>query len=55
MIYGGDSLFSFSVGQGNQPSKFTIGGYDIEKYGQPGSQLQWHNLTGTKYWSIELT
>jgi hypothetical protein len=36
MIYGGDSLFSFSVGQGNQVSKFTIGGYDLSKYGRAG-------------------
>ena len=34
MIYGSDSqAFSFSVGAGQAISKFTIGGYDIQKYG----------------------
>ena len=47
--------FSMSIGSVTQVSKMTIGGFDINKFGQPNSTMRWHNLTSSRYWSISMT
>ncbi len=47
-----EQLFSIQVGDFQEPSFITIGGYDTERYAK--EDLQWHNLTNDLYWTIEM-
>ena len=45
-----NQLFSIQVGDYNEPSYITIGGYNVSRYAK--EELQWHNLTNDMYWTI---
>lgn len=41
------------MGQGNDKSKATFGGYDVERFGR--GEMYWHNLVNYDYWTLNLT
>jgi len=43
-------MFSFHVGSGNQQSKVTIGGYDLDRFAK--GKMHWHSLVNDRYWSL---
>lgn len=47
-----EKVFSIQVGDLYEPSKITIGGYDVEKYAK--ENITWHNLTNKRYWTIDM-
>ena len=49
-------IFSMSISEGNQVSKLTFGGYDLNLYAEPRSTLHWHSLvSGSRYWAMTMT
>ena len=42
--------FSFQIGDGNELSYVTMGGYDAEKYAR--GPLVWHDLVDDNYWTL---
>lgn len=49
-----ESVFSFQIGDLDEKSVVTIGGYDVEKYARENETLQWHNLTNKFWWTLKL-
>ena len=47
------SVFSMLIGDQDEESKATFGGYNASKYGD--GSIQWHNLTSTHYWMLNFT
>jgi hypothetical protein len=45
-------VFSIQVGDHEEASKITIGGYDAEKYAK--ENITWHNLANKLYWTIDM-
>ena len=40
----------------NQPSKMTLGGYDLEEFAVPGQNLTFHKIAPDSfYWKVKLT
>ena len=48
-------MFSLSLGSTNEPSYFTAGGYDADKFGK-GSEynVTWNPVTDTTYWTLKM-
>ncbi len=46
-------VFSFSVGDGDEISKVTFGGYDLENYGR--GDIYWHSLLNEDFWSLSIS
>ena len=49
-----ENVFSFQIGDLEEKSMVTIGGYDVEKYAREDETLQWHNLTNQFWWTLKL-
>lgn len=47
-----EKAFSIQVGDGDEPSRITIGGYDSEKYAK--ENITWHALANELYWTINM-
>lgn len=47
-----EKVFSIQVGDMDETSKITIGGYDTEKYAK--GDLHWHNLKNELYWTLHM-
>jgi hypothetical protein len=47
-----EQVFSIQVGDHEEASKITIGGYDAEKYAK--ENITWHNLANKLYWTIDM-
>ena len=47
-----EKVFSIQVGNNDEQSKITIGGYDTEKYAK--ENITWHNLANEVYWTIDM-
>ncbi len=48
------NVFSFQVGDDDEKSTVTIGGFNVPKYARHGSTLKWHNLTNPFWWTVNL-
>jgi hypothetical protein len=50
------AIFSLMVGIGrNQPSKMTLGGYDMKEFAVPGQNLKFHKIVPDSfYWMVSL-
>jgi len=51
-----EKVFSIWVNQKeHNESRATYGGYDMEKYAHPDSELEWHNINHTNdFWQLEI-
>lgn len=47
-----EKIFSIQVGDFEEPSKITIGGYDTEKYAK--ENITWHSLANDLYWTLNI-
>ena len=49
------AVFSMFIQTGDAANAITLGGFDTDKYGAPGSELQWHDTTRPGMWMLDLT
>lgn len=51
------AVFSMFINSGDEQNKLTLGGYNTEKFGMPGSNLNWHELSspGKSSWITSLS
>lgn len=47
-----EKVFSIQVGDQNEASIITIGGYDSDKYAK--ENVTWHDLANKLYWTIDM-
>jgi hypothetical protein len=48
-----DRVFSFQIGRYETDSKFTLGGYNVDKYAD--GEIFWHNITHPSYWGLNIS
>ena len=49
-----ENVFSFQIGDLDEKSVITIGGYDVGRFAKENETLQWHNLTNKFWWTLRL-
>lgn len=48
-----NKMFSLLIGDDEEQSKMTFGGYD-PKFVREGGELEWHEIADRRYWTLEL-